>query len=372
MRAFSVTGRVEFAHMLRGIAALAVVIGHYFGTFFLSHEGIAKLLLVPPLPDLPKLTGPAAFIGDYGIIFGQFGVGIFFIISGFVVPFSLASGSVFKFIWRRALRIFPTYIFGFSIVMISIWLLTNYTGKAFTYSFEQIVSHWGILTRGILGFGRIDGISWTLEIELVFYIILAVVGKTIFVSGMRPLILAALFLALASLASSQLASMGYSNIVGNTSLQFWASLLLVIGLAYHALFTGKIHTNEFYIIHAFVGLLIYLVWTFSNTKVYHWQWISGYVLAMIIFWLSYKIRERLKPSYILSHFADISYPLYVVHALSGYAIIYWSLSKGLGGILAIVIAFLSIYCLSVAIHYAVEKPLMQKRQSTIGLRPHIQ
>lgn len=71
------TEKVLFAHMLRGIAAFSVLLAHYCGTFFQSHTGLAGLLLVPPLATLRPVTGPAKLIGDYSIILGQFGVGIF-------------------------------------------------------------------------------------------------------------------------------------------------------------------------------------------------------------------------------------------------------------------------------------------------------
>jgi len=355
----SMTNKVQFADMLRGIAALSVLIAHYCGTFFEHHAGIASLILVPPLEDLPPVTGLAKLIGDYSIVLGQFGVGVFFIISGFVIPFSMASSSKLDFLHRRAFRIFPVYIAGFSIVIGSIWLLTAYRDTDFSYSAGHIVSHFGIITRGILGYGRIDGISWTLEVELMFYLVMTVMGARVLSRGARPLVIGAIAVAGLSILSSQLLKAGHYNLVGATGFQLWASLLLIIGLAYHGHFTGKISREALILVHALVAILIATVWMLSDRNVYQWQWIAGYYVAMMVFAAGYTFRDKVRPNRPLAHLSSISYPLYVVHALAGYAVMYWAVDNGAGAYAAILAATVTCYLISVLLHYTVEKPLIR-------------
>lgn len=354
------TSKVLFADMLRGIAAVSVLVAHYCGTFFEHQTGLASLMLVPPITDLPPVTGPAKLIGDYGTVLGQFGVGVFFIISGFVIPFSLVSGDTLGFLLRRAFRIFPVYIAGFSVVIGSIWLLTAYCGTDFTYSISHIFSHFGIITRGILGYSRIDGISWTLEVELAFYVAMAILGTRVLSPGLAPLVVGAFVIATLSIVSTHLLRAGYYGLVGNTGFQLWAGLLIIIGLAYHGRFTGKISQQALVLVHGLVVILTVIVWTMSDREIYHWQWFGGYIMAMAVFATCYFFRERARPNWLLSHLANISYPLYVVHALTGYAIMYLAILNGSNAYFAIILAASICYGISVALHYAVEKPLMIK------------
>jgi peptidoglycan/LPS O-acetylase OafA/YrhL len=84
-------GKIDFANTLRGIAAVAVVISHYFGVFWSDREADASLIKSPalpldlyPVPEFFKWVHPIAMLN-----WGAFGVALFFLISGFVIPFSL-------------------------------------------------------------------------------------------------------------------------------------------------------------------------------------------------------------------------------------------------------------------------------------------
>ncbi|WP_309086374.1 acyltransferase [Chelativorans sp.] len=361
--------KIEFAHMLRGVAALSVLVAHYCSTFFVHHEGLAGLLQVPPLAELPAPTGVVSLIGGYGTVLGQFGVGVFFIISGFVIPFSIRSGSRMSFMTRRALRIFPVYIAGFGAVIASIWVLTRYAGSDFGYTTPHILSHFGILTRGVLGYGRIDGISWTLEVELVFYIVMAAVGARVFARGAWGLVGAAIAVAALSIASTLALHHGLYNVVGNTGFQLWASILLILGLAYHALFTRQISSSSFLGVHAAVVTLSIAVWLCSDRTVYTWEWMAGYLVAMAVFAAGFLLHDRIRLIPGFNHLANISYPLYVVHALLGYAVMYWAIDNGLSAEAAILLAIGAAYILSVGLHLGVEKRFMRSTTGPVG--PHV-
>jgi peptidoglycan/LPS O-acetylase OafA/YrhL len=341
---------------------------HYCGIFFQAHVGITTLLQVPPLPHLPEVTGPARLIGEYAIVAGEFGVGIFFIISGFVIPFSVATESQLRFLKRRVFRIYPVYIVGFGLVMTSIWLLTLFAGSTFGYSKEHILVHFGILLRGLTGYSRIDGISWTLEVELVFYLIMILGGVRLISKGPRPFYIGAAVVAAAGIVSNQLILAGYQPAMGLIGLQFWASLLLVSGLAYHSLYRGKLHYRAFVGIQLTVTALLILIWLCSDRRVFHWQWIAGFLLAMIVFAVSYALREKIRSTGFLNHLANISYPLYVVHALPGYAVMYCMISFGIGAYGAILSAGMLAYALAILLHIGIEKPFIQKARRPVPPR----
>ena len=184
------SNRIVFANQLRGIGAVSVLVSHYIGIFWLAHPEISKLMGVPELENFPQLPDTLKLIADYCIIFGQFGVGVFFIVSGLVIPISLRNVAWQDFILRRAVRIYPVYIAGFSIVVLAIYLLSIYTGSEFKYTSGEILAHFGVITRGPLGVDRIDGISWTLEVEIYFYIIMLAAFKILMRNGIREIIAA--------------------------------------------------------------------------------------------------------------------------------------------------------------------------------------
>jgi peptidoglycan/LPS O-acetylase OafA/YrhL len=99
--------KIEFADGLRGIAAMSVIISHYLGVFWAAPTAVQTLtgLTVP--------TGPwpagAGLIVYSPINFGALGVALFFVISGFVMPFSFKSYGRLDFLVGRAFRIYPTY-----------------------------------------------------------------------------------------------------------------------------------------------------------------------------------------------------------------------------------------------------------------------
>jgi len=98
--------------------------------------------------------------------FGYFGVLVFFIISGYVIPFSLRGkrfAGVRRFAIRRFWRLYPP---------LWIALIVHYVVSFDSYSVSQLVSG-ATMFPSLLGEEYMAGHFWTLEIELIFYVVLA-------------------------------------------------------------------------------------------------------------------------------------------------------------------------------------------------------
>jgi len=162
--------RVEFAHLLRGIAAGSVLLHHFFYMFWNRPRIIADLIVQPDLPHLVEKL-PSFSITDFGIsdFWGHFGVALFFLVSGFVIPFSVGSLSRAGFVIARVLRIWPTYMVGFTITVTCLAVNAACAGVAFPYRTWEVLSHYLIVPRWPTLTRPMDGILWTLEIELFFY-----------------------------------------------------------------------------------------------------------------------------------------------------------------------------------------------------------
>ncbi|RSC29636.1 acyltransferase family protein [Pseudomonas parafulva] len=348
------TNRIIFANTLRGFAAVFVLLSHFAGIFWIMNPAISSLMGVPSPASLPELPYFIERFAEHCIIAGQFGVGIFFIISGLVIPFSLAPSQKLNFLRRRAWRIYPVYIAGFTIVMLALYVLAQYKNVSYRFSALDIISHYGIITRAPLDISRIDGVSWTLEVEIYFYLILCALGKRALNLDFKALALGILVIALIAAITFKVKS----YLIG---VQVSSGMLLALGMSYHALITKRITEKQMYALILLTATLITILWIYiAEPYQYTLQWMSGYLLAIIVFHTCYLYRHKFTNNKILSHMADISYPLYVVHALTGYAIMYVLVEQGANAITAIAAACLATYLLAVAIHQMIEKWSLKK------------
>ncbi|MFG6468786.1 acyltransferase family protein [Roseateles sp. BYS87W] len=145
-------GRIEFLDVLRGVAALAV---------FASH-------LLYPIAINPQFSdGLGAFVRMISVDYfnwGRFGVVLFFLLSGFVIPQSFkGTRPVSTFLVGRFFRLYPAY-----------WLSIIWTVAilflVFSQSFPglQLLANLTMIQK-FLGFQDVNGVYWSLAIEIVFY-----------------------------------------------------------------------------------------------------------------------------------------------------------------------------------------------------------
>ncbi len=116
---------------LRAIAAIAVCFFHF-------------------------VVGPINFVKDETILnffgYGKYGVQLFFVISGFIIPWSLSFKkyeikSFFKFLIKRLVRLEPPYLFSIFLVLLlyvlRYYLLNDFDSRSF--SVKQVMLHIGYL-----------------------------------------------------------------------------------------------------------------------------------------------------------------------------------------------------------------------------------
>lgn len=149
--------RILHIDALRAIAVLLVVWQHSSEVFlgYLSdpqNHG-AMLAHIPHLLD-----------------FGRIGVIIFFCISGYVIPSSLAddsNSSLRKFAISRFFRLFPAYWISIPLGYLTTYFLWNKSFSTFDWIANfTMIPEW-------IGAQPAMGLYWTLQIELVFYFLCA-------------------------------------------------------------------------------------------------------------------------------------------------------------------------------------------------------
>lgn len=244
--------------------------------------------------------------------FGNFGVFLFFLISGFVILMSLERcDSYWHFLKKRWLRLFPAMLFISIFVFFTAALFWErpaglpiardiLPGVTFIHPFL-----WGQILGGQQG--MLEGAFWTIYVEVFFYLIF---GFIFFIAKRWAILILAtismigllfrLFTFLGLLESITL----FSNILG---LQFFC--WFTTGALAYLYFKTKL--RHYLMLYALSGVLTSLSMMgrsdFSNSVA------AAFVLVVFILPFLYELPKKVFASKILVFLGFISYPLYLIH-----------------------------------------------------------
>ena len=143
--------RLAWLDALRGFAALCVVFDH------------GSTLVLRPVREFLYHT----------MDLGQFGVFVFFLVSGYIVPASLErKGNVREFWISRAFRLYPMYL-GAIVLSFVAWKTGYGTVRNAGHSPAIAASSALLMLSNLLTGPNVPNVVWTLSYEMVFYLLLA-------------------------------------------------------------------------------------------------------------------------------------------------------------------------------------------------------
>lgn len=359
-RARSASERIEFANTLRGLAAFVVLIAHV-GVTYWYHPAIVEWLTGVPYT---KTAAPKFFTAlnlTYDAI-GGYGVALFFVISGFVIPFSLERYSVKGFLVGRLFRIWPTYWVGFACTLLSIVPGVYFMGGRVAYSARDAVLHFFPPLRALADTTFIDAIVWTLEIELLFYVVCAMAAPLMRRGSAALLLVAPAILAVWA-GVDFVASHGDPWLASR--LRFFDNgapyiVFMFCGVALNLLQRGKIAlTTAAVAILGYYGLFAAAnIWGAAQAKAE----LPVYAAALATFIVSMIAQDWFRPHWIFRFLSDISYPLYVVHGVVGFMLLTAMTRAGWDADLATATTVAVAVLLAYAIHRFVEAPSHRRGQ----------
>jgi peptidoglycan/LPS O-acetylase OafA/YrhL len=142
--------RLGWLDVLRGLAALCVVFDH-FGYF------------VPP-----RLNNPVYHWFNPG----QYGVFVFFLVSGYIVPASLErKGSVRTFWVSRIFRLYPLYLLAVGLALVLYAVHVGGLNSEGSDPVKSVLSQM-LMMSNVLAGQNLPNVVWSLSYEMIFYLLL--------------------------------------------------------------------------------------------------------------------------------------------------------------------------------------------------------
>jgi peptidoglycan/LPS O-acetylase OafA/YrhL len=356
------TGKVLFADQLRGIAALMVVISHFAGIYWFERP-LVSAVTFSPLQEAAVPAGAAALLNALPFNPGPLGVAVFFLISGFVIPFSFRHHNARSFLLARLLRIYPTYLAALALGLAARAASAAYWGESFSIKPISVIGN-ALLVHDLVGMSSIDLVNWTLVIELKFYLLFALARTAILRwKGGFVLVLSLLALVVnvaASFALSYLPQrLGYA-VMGLAHEAMFLPFMLLGTLFYLRLLgnltIGHLATASVLALALFLG-----AWKVGPMTAAFDSAAVSYIWGWGIFGLCFLVRERAVALAPLRWLSAISYPLYLVHSMLGYVLMQaLMLGHGIAYPVAAAAALLVALGAAWAIHHWVERPSIER------------
>ncbi len=361
------TGRIWFAQALRGVAALLVVIEHLTQDYIDAPKIVKLFAFVEPVKALPKppFHQIPAFLVRYNVSTGIFAVGLFFLISGFVIPFSLERRTLGGFVIRRFFRLYPTLWCSMAITILTVVLISGHRG--FPYSGSTVATNGGLMS-GYAGRYYVDPAYWTLAIEEVFYICAAVIAWRGLLHRRTTLLALAAVLATMSLwiGNPRFPSAANPTSVDHFMLRLQLGfnstfvIFILIGMVFHHHYRRMWGTIDSLAMGAGLVVLYYFCLHYGpfpgkQPDVFF----TCSFAALLVFIPLYVLRDRIPYSKAADNLGEISYPLYLIHTVVGWVLLN-AITKATGQFyVALPIALVVVVALAVVVHRFVEKPSME-------------
>jgi len=313
-----VRSRISELDILRGLAALVVVFYHY---------------------TLGFETGK-----DSGIPFGVLAVNLFFIISGFVIFMTLSkTKNATDFIVSRFSRLYPAFWAAVLLTQTIVWLnpLPDHT-----CSWSEALINLSMIA-GPLNCPWVDGVYWSLVIELMFYCIMLFLFTAGILKYIEMLILPWLLLQIAAFLFSIHSNHPIPQVISILFLLKYAHLFLAGILFYKLRFEGVTLSRNF--------LLMCCLLTQFIIK----GFVAGVfgVLFFAIFYLLSLDRLNCIALRPLIFLGAISYSLYLVHQNIGFVIM--RALSSYSHITQILVAFFIVLMISTLLTYLIEQPSLR-------------
>ncbi len=331
-------------HALRGIAAMGVVLFHLSGN------------LAPELNEL--LPNVINVLFSYGYL----GVPVFFVISGFVISYSMRSAKITgkyigNFIVRRSIRLDITYWASILLALVLLIIKNKVTGSEENLpSFVEIILHMFYLQELVQLDPVISVVYWTLCLEVQFYLFFIVLLWSAQKVSASYNVVLTLLISLSLGIYSLFLDLGVAeNFLKGLFVSNWHYFLMGV-LASHVV-QGLRYSSSVLIIWLLIEIMFQLL---IGVKAYAVAGVCSSALMYMMWKLG--VLDRLFCYKPILYLGTISYTLYLLHPDIGWKVISFgklllggSISPLQAGILLLAGIFVSIVAAHI-FHILFERP----------------
>jgi peptidoglycan/LPS O-acetylase OafA/YrhL len=332
----------------RGIAALGVVLFHYTSNYDRLFDHSDALWF------------------EFG--WGKRGVELFFIISGFVIFLTLNRTQRSGDFWvSRCARLFPPYWVAIILTFAVVRLLdlpgrgTSIPNTVFNFS----------MVHGFFGIPHVDGVYWTLQVELSFYVLMFGLYFWRQLRRIDGIVLGWLAIATCYTLDTSMLHTGLFTGISPEAIDkvalpmqiraFLEALLIlphapafIIGILLY-----QMQKHEFTLQRGLTLLLCFVPTLIADYAKGNYQVTLTMAIGVGLFYLAFKGYLkflRVKP---LLFLGSISYSLYLIHQNVGYSIIHRLYQYGVNPNLSVMIAILVSMAIATLMTMWVERPVLR-------------
>lgn len=343
--------RIMELDALRGLTAFAVMLYHYTSRY-------------------SRLYGFQDTVPPFEFWYGHMGVEFFFMISGFVIFMTLnRTYAGMDFVISRFSRLAPAFWVAVLVTFISV--------SFFSLPGRQVSSHDALLNLTmlprLLGAPMVDGVYWSLEKEILFYLTMFILFKMRLLPRVRQIFVAWIASAIALPFLARI--LGVENFVVFKATKELFLFKQIPFFAFGVVFYDRFNRGRF-------DRWGFLIIALGMMKVYSSYPVDGIMFAtcyIIFFLLLIYGRMGVLSNPVLLFLGTISYPLYLIHQNIGYIVIRAVSPMINNSSLAVGAAIAVSLFLASSLTFLVERParrvirvayrqlqLRQKRQETVG------
>jgi peptidoglycan/LPS O-acetylase OafA/YrhL len=302
--AHGTAGRLQSVDGMRGLAALLVLWMHTSETF--SALRVEQGKAVTWFQELAQW-------GHFGLL----GVSVFFAVSGYLIPSSIYGARIpalKKFLVRRFFRLYPAFWLSIPMGLMTTWWLWGRQMPA-----RDLALNFTMLTS-IVNAAPVQGLYWTLEVELLFYALCAAIffAKPSLLGSTRFLFLTALlFFGWYCLPQTRSFLFGGATTI-HLSVMFWGAGLRALVNANRSLLRSI--GNTFYLGAWLVWLLVFDRIPANATTGVGRTFFYVSAAAIFAFYACLQLGQPKNP--LLSYCGKVSYSIYLLHPVVFYSLFY--------------------------------------------------
>ncbi len=352
--------KIVFANQLRALAALSVVASHLAGLFILMGPLVGWITSTPEVhvgrPAILRLTLLPWFN------YGAFGVAVFFLISGFVIPFSLRAQGSGAFLVARVFRIYPLLWGALLLEWLAVFGSQHLYGRPMAFGVWTYLAN-ALLLDTLLGSGYVDLVNWTLAVEIKFYLLMALMRPAILGGRVWPLFGWSVF-AIGLAMAQQHGTIHLSTALADEPMCIG---FMLIGTVFHYHLAGQLGAMRALAAGSVLAGLFVLCWRVGPIQDQFPRITLDYGYALGLFFAAYLLRDWFRPIRLLDGLADISYPLYLVHSVIGYSVMSFTIIRfGFSYDEALPTGLAAVLLLAWALHRTVERPSLRLGKRLAG------